>query len=93
MRAQDLAPPGNPCAAPLGLPEPPSFGASAREHFLIDFAVWTFLNHGAFGAALRCAHAEAAAWRARCEAQPLAFLDRCRGCYVWPTAIVGTSAH
>jgi hypothetical protein len=37
---------------------------------------WTFVNHGAFGAALRCAHDEAEAWRRRCEGQPLLFLDR-----------------
>ena len=37
---------------------------------------WTFVNHGAFGAALRPAFEEAAAWRALCEAQPLSFLDR-----------------
>lgn len=30
-------------AAPVGL------GAAAREHYLVDFSTWTFLNHGAFG--------------------------------------------
>eukprot|EP00887_Chlorella_sp_A99_P000749 scaffold5.g749.t1 len=44
--------------------------------FLIDFGSWCFLNAGAFGGVLRPAHEEASAWRARCEAQPLAFLDR-----------------
>lgn len=40
---------------------------------------WTFINHGAFGGALRCATLEAEAWRRRCEAQPLLFLDRWAG--------------
>ncbi|EFN57782.1 hypothetical protein CHLNCDRAFT_21267, partial [Chlorella variabilis] len=35
-----------------------------------------FINHGAFGAALRLAQQEAEAWRRRCEQQPLLFLDR-----------------
>ena len=33
-------------------------------HFLLD-PEWTFVNHGAFGAAVRIAHDHAAAWR-RC---------------------------
>jgi hypothetical protein len=32
------------------------------EDFLIEPG-WTFLNHGAFGAALRVGHERAAAWR------------------------------
>ncbi|KAL4860004.1 putative L-cysteine desulfhydrase 1 [Chlorella vulgaris] len=53
-----------------------AFGATCRSQFFIDFDRWTFLNHGAFGAVLRCAHEEADAWRRRCESQPLRFLDR-----------------
>ena len=51
-------------------------GADARPHFAIDFSTWTFINHGAFGAPLRAAMAEANRWREHCETQPLAFLDR-----------------
>lgn len=74
-------PPANPCervadVAALAAAAAAPFGAAMRPHFLIDFAAWTFLNHGAFGGVLACAHREAEAWRVRCEAQPLAFLDR-----------------
>ncbi len=77
VREQAWKPPKKPCAAPLSLTATTAFGAALRQHFLIDFHTWTFINHGAFGAALREAHAEAAAWRLRCEEQPLSFLDRC----------------
>ncbi|GAB4816736.1 hypothetical protein N2152v2_003782 [Parachlorella kessleri] len=76
VREQAWKPPKKPCAAPLSLTATTAFGAALRQHFLIDFHTWTFINHGAFGAALREAHAEAAAWRLRCEEQPLSFLDR-----------------
>lgn len=76
-------PPPNPCAAAgdgdahSGGAEPcPALGAAMRSEFLIDFESWTFLNLGAFGSPLRRAQQEAAAWRERCERQPLAFLDR-----------------
>lgn len=82
-------PPANPCAVDLIRP-PPAFGTRMRSQFLIDFSSWCFLNHGAFGAPLRCAQEEAAAWRERCEAQPLAFLDRCPA-YL-PPAMLGSSA-
>lgn len=68
-------PPSDPCALEVRLPAG-GFGAPYRDQFLIDFQRWTFINHGAFGAVLRLAQREAAAWRERCEAQPLAFLDR-----------------
>jgi isopenicillin-N epimerase len=55
---------------------PLQFGLPARTHFLLDLQRWTFLNHGAFGAAARlpfeCAHR----WRVHCEAQPLVHIDR-----------------
>jgi hypothetical protein len=51
-------------------------GAPMRRHFMIDFERWTFINHGAFGSPVRPAQREADCWRLRCEAQPLAFLDR-----------------
>mmetsp|Transcript_20234 Transcript_20234/g.58523 ORF Transcript_20234/g.58523 Transcript_20234/m.58523 type:complete len:509 (-) Transcript_20234:70-1596(-) len=37
---------------------------------------WTFLNHGAFGAALRCGYNRAAQWREYLERQPLRYFDR-----------------
>ena len=55
-----------------------AFGAPARTHFFIDFTVFTYLNHGAFGACLRQPYAVAHAWQRHCETQPLRFLDRCR---------------
>ena len=64
----DLGLPGDLAARP--------FGAPFRDLFAIDFAQWTFINHGAFGAVARPAMAQAERWRERCEAQPLAFLDR-----------------
>ena len=43
--------------------------------FLLDPS-WTFLNHGAFGAALRVGHARANQWRNFLELQPLRYFDR-----------------
>ena len=69
-------PPPNPCEQSVAALAGAPLGAAMRPHFLIDFDRWTFLNHGAFGAPFSCAQAEAEAWRRRCEAQPLLFLDR-----------------
>ena len=55
---------------------PLPFGAAARPHFLIDFASWTFVNHGAFGGAARIPFEYAQCWRRRCEEQPLVHFDR-----------------
>ena len=82
--AAGWAPPPNPCAQAgvldagdvAAAARQQLFGLPARRLFLIDFGRWCFLNHGAFGGALAAAVAEAEAWRRRCEAQPLAFLDR-----------------
>ena len=46
-----------------------------RQHFLLDPS-WTFINHGAFGAASRVGFSEATQWREHCERQPLRFFDR-----------------
>ena len=51
------------------------FGENARSEFFIDSS-WTFLNHGAFGGALRCAYDVAERWRSLLERQPLRFFDR-----------------
>jgi selenocysteine lyase/cysteine desulfurase len=55
---------------------PLEFGAAARPHFLVDFQRWTFVNHGAFGAAARVPFEVAQRWRVHCEAQPLVHIDR-----------------
>ena len=55
---------------------PPTLGLAARPLFLIDFARWTFVNHGAFGAAARAPFHVAQRWREHCEAQPLRHIDR-----------------
>jgi hypothetical protein len=46
-----------------------------KQHFLLD-QHWTFINHGAFGAASRVGFNEANHWREYCERQPLRFFDR-----------------
>jgi len=46
------------------------------KEFMLDRDQWTFLNHGAFGAALRCGHTRAKQWRDYVELQPLRFFDR-----------------
>ncbi len=55
---------------------PLQFGLAARQQFLIDFERWTFVNHGAFGAAAAPAFHAAHRWRAHCEQQPLLHIDR-----------------
>jgi isopenicillin-N epimerase len=50
--------------------------AEARKLFHVDFSQWTFLNHGAFGAALVPAMQHAEQWRTYQEQQPLRFFDR-----------------
>ena len=47
-----------------------------NDAFLLDRETWTFLNHGAFGAALSCGHIRANQWRDFQEEQPLRFFDR-----------------
>ena len=44
--------------------------------FYIDRTEWIFLNHGAFGGALKVGHLRAESWRKHLEAQPLRFFDR-----------------
>ena len=55
---------------------PLQLGAASRSHFLIDFASWTFVNHGAFGGAARIPFEVGQRWRRRCESQPLVHFDR-----------------
>ncbi len=56
--------------------DPMPFGHQLREeHFLIE-PEWTFLNHGAFGGAVRVALERATAWRWYSERQPLRYFDR-----------------
>jgi selenocysteine lyase/cysteine desulfurase len=44
--------------------------------FLLDRTTWTFLNHGAFGAALKVGYNRAQQWRLHLERQPLRYFDR-----------------
>lgn len=54
----------------------PTFGAEIRSKcFLLD-PFWTFINHGAFGAACRRAIEVSHAWQRYTEEQPLRFIDR-----------------
>ena len=65
-------------APPLPFPEATSRfpDESLSSDFLLDLQRWTFLNHGAFGAALAVGHQRAEQWRRHLEAQPLRFFDR-----------------
>lgn len=47
-----------------------------RRDFMIDFRCWTFLNHGAFGGALRTGFDRSEQWRRYLEEQPLRYFDR-----------------
>lgn len=47
-----------------------------RDDFMLDFETWTFLNHGAFGAALKVGYDLSAQWRIYAEKQPLRYFDR-----------------
>lgn len=49
---------------------------SHNEDFLLDRQRWTFLNHGAFGAALAVGYTRAEQWRLHLERQPLRYFDR-----------------
>jgi isopenicillin-N epimerase len=55
---------------------PLQLGGAARSQFLLDLQRWTFVNHGAFGAAARIPFEVAQRWRLHCEAQPLVHIDR-----------------
>lgn len=45
-------------------------------YYALDLKNWTFLNHGAFGAALNVGTRRAEQWRQYKESQPLRFFDR-----------------
>lgn len=64
-------------------PKPPALLASDAsdaydygKDFYIDRTNWTFLNHGAFGGALKVGHWRAESWRRHLETQPLRYFDR-----------------
>jgi selenocysteine lyase/cysteine desulfurase len=55
----------------------PRVGVSQRhEDFMLDLDEFTFLNHGAFGAALVVGWERAEQWRRYLERQPLRYFDR-----------------
>jgi hypothetical protein len=53
-----------------------SFGSECRDPLFSLDSSWTFLNHGAFGGAMKPQMEAAQFWRRHCEAQPLRFYDR-----------------
>jgi aspartate carbamoyltransferase regulatory subunit len=53
-----------------------TFGKIAKEHFFQINKLYTFINHGAFGALLQPIFQESTFWRKECESQPLKFFDR-----------------
>lgn len=74
---QDLMQASNEVYKPPDLPFP---GFVQEENddgsFMLDLENWTFLNHGAFGAALHVGYQRAAQWRRYLEEQPLRYFDR-----------------
>mmetsp|Transcript_30697 Transcript_30697/g.67410 ORF Transcript_30697/g.67410 Transcript_30697/m.67410 type:complete len:531 (+) Transcript_30697:211-1803(+) len=63
------------CSA-TSLPLPTSNNYDYGDDFYLDRTNWTFLNHGAFGAALKCGDIRANSWRQHLESQPLRYFDR-----------------
>lgn len=58
------------------VPPPSDFPVPLESDFMLQRPEWTFLNHGAFGASLRCGYDRAQQWRLHLERQPLRFFDR-----------------
>lgn len=50
--------------------------SDARDDFSLDLDSWTFLNHAAFGGALKVGQDRAEMWRRHLEEQPLRYHDR-----------------
>jgi len=65
----------NPMYVPPRLPFY-SVPQEAKDDFSLDLNSFTFINHGAFGGALRCSDHRAQSWRIHAEKQPLRFFDR-----------------
>ena len=61
---------------PPVLPFEENVSRDSDSNFLLDLDECTFLNHGAFGAALTVGYDRAAAWRRYTERQPLRYFDR-----------------
>ena len=63
-------------ALPTGVPRPlPAFGSEVRcAQFALD-PKCTFLNHGSYGAALRCTLEAQRTLTERCESQPIRFME------------------
>ncbi|GAX22897.1 hypothetical protein FisN_24Lh184 [Fistulifera solaris] len=58
------------------LPFPDDVREVVSSPYSLDLQQWTFLNHGAFGAALTVGTRRAEQWRHYMELQPLRFFDR-----------------
>ena len=52
------------------------YGNRLKHVFPVARSMWTFINHGAFGATAEPIIRESNAWRNLCESQPLRFFDR-----------------
>ena len=61
---------------PSSIPDDVFYGDTTTDNFLLDRQRWTFLNHGAFGAALKVGYQRAEQWRYHLERQPLHYFDR-----------------
>lgn len=55
---------------------PVDYGSDAKRRLFHLSDDWTFINHGAFGGAVRPMLQQAHLWREYCENQPLRFFDR-----------------
>lgn len=53
-----------------------ALGHALRDSSFFVDPSWTFVNHGAFGGALRCGVELAQRWQRYAESQPLRFIDR-----------------
>ncbi|KAL3905479.1 MAG: hypothetical protein SGILL_009662 [Bacillariaceae sp.] len=73
MQSDQAYQPPNP---PFAMDSVGTYNEELGDSFLLDRDRWCFLNHGAFGAALRVGHDCAQQWRLHLERQPLRYHDR-----------------
>jgi len=72
---EDLLRIPNAAYQPPPLPFDDDSPPTSDDDFMLDKS-WTFLNHGAFGASLKCGYYRAQQWRHYLEQQPLRYFDR-----------------
>lgn len=76
---EEYAPPPLPferCDQAIVTPRQRQSPKDFAQDFMLDRKKWTFLNHGAFGGAIRQGHTLSTQWREYLEEQPLRFFDR-----------------